>query len=103
MKFQKDFKDLFYNNQEIRNNSVKKNLKNGAQMIQQKEQLIPIHLQDQVAQKLKRLIKHGYQERATELTKDKSVKIALDSRNSSEETVNRKVELPYMEELISRI
>ena len=50
--------------------SVKVNLKEGAQITQQKRSPIPIHLQDQVAKELKRLIEHGHLERATETTKD---------------------------------
>ena len=116
IKLQNDFKDLFYNNKEIRNLSVKINLKTGAQIIQQKGRPIPIHLQDQVAQELKRLIKHGYVEKATEITencfvspavitvkKDNSIKIALDSRQLNEITVKRKTQMPNMEELIPRI
>ena len=69
-----------------------------------------------MALELKRLIKHGYLERATEITedcfpspavitvkKDKSVKIALDSRKLNEVTIKRKAQMPNMEELISRI
>ena len=116
IKLQNDFKDLFYNNKEIKNLSVKIQLKEGAQIIQQKARPIPIHLQDQVALDLKRLIKHGYLERATENTedcfvipavitvkKDKSIKIALDSRKLNEITIKRKAQMPNMEELISRI
>ena len=72
IKLQNDFKDLFYNNKEIKNLSVKTNLKTGAQITQQKGRSIPIHLQDQVAQELKRLIKHGYVEKATEKQKTAS-------------------------------
>ena len=90
------------------------NLKAGAQIIQRKRQ-IPIHLQDQVAQELKRPINHGYVDRATETTedgivspavitvkKDKAVKIALDSGKLNEDTVKRKTRMPNMEELKSR-
>ena len=35
--------------------------------------------------------------------KDKSVKIALDSRNLNEINIKRKAQMPNMEELISRI
>ena len=55
-------------------------------------------------------------ERSTELTegcfvspavitvkKDKSIKIALDSRKLNEATIKKKAQLPNMEELISRI
>ena len=116
IKLQNDFKDLFYNNKEIKNLSVKIQLKEGAQTIQQKGRPIPIHLQDQVALELKRLIKHGYLERATEITedcfvspavitvkKDKSIKIAQDSRKLNEVTIKRKAQMPNMEELTSRI
>ena len=70
IKLQNHFKGLFYNNRTttnikkmsttIKNLSVKINVKAGAQIIQQKGRPIPIHLQDQVAQELKRLMKHGY-------------------------------------------
>ena len=70
IKLLNDFKDLFYNNKEINNLSVKINLKTGAQKIQQKGRPIPIHLQDQVEQELKRLINHGYVEKATEITEN---------------------------------
>ena len=54
-KLQNDLKDLFYNNKEIKKISVKINLKAEAQIIQ-KGKPIPIHLKEQVAQELKRLI-----------------------------------------------
>ena len=69
-----------------------------------------------MAQEQKRLIKHGYVERATEITedcfvspavitvkKDKSVKTAFDSGKLNEITVKRKSQILNMEELISRI
>ena len=103
IKLQNDFKNLFYNSREIKNLSTKVQLKEGAQIIQQKGRPIPIHLQDQVALELKRLIKHGYLERATEITevcfvspavitvkKDKSMKTALDSRKLNEVTKKEK-------------
>ena len=116
LKLKNEFKDLFYNNTEIKDTVVKINLKENANIIQQKGRPIPIHLQDQVAEELKRLIKNGYLERATEITedcfvspavitvkKDKSIKIALDSRKLNEATIKRKAQMPNMEELISRI
>ena len=69
-----------------------------------------------MAQEFKRLINYGYVEKVTEITedcfvspavitvkKDKSVKIALDSRKLDEITVKRKAQKSNMEELISRI
>ena len=95
---------------------VKIDLKEDAKIIQQKGKPVPIHLQNQVAEEIKRQIKNGYLERATELTedcfvspalitvkKDKSVKIALNSRKLNEATVKRKAQMPNMEELKSRI
>ena len=68
-----------------------------------------------MAQELKCLIKHGYVERATEITedcfvspavitvkKDMSVKNAFESRKLNEITVKRKAQMPNVKELISR-
>ena len=68
IKLQNDFKDLFYNSKEIKNLSAKVQLKEGAQLIQQKERPIPIDLEDEVALELKRFMKHGSLKRATEIT-----------------------------------
>ena len=68
LKLKNEFKDLFYNNFETKNLSVEINLKVDAKIIQQKGRPIPIHLQDQVAEEIKRLIKNGYMERATKIT-----------------------------------
>ena len=56
LKLKNEFKDLFYNNTETKNLSVKINLKEGANIMQQKGRPIPIHLQYQVADENKRLI-----------------------------------------------
>ena len=69
-----------------------------------------------MAQELKGLMKHGYLERATDITedgfvstalltlkKDKLVKVGFDSRKLNEVTVKRKAQMPNMEELISQI
>ena len=116
LKLKNEFEDLFYNNTEIKDTLVKINLEENANIIQRKRRPISIHSQDQVAEELKRLIKNGYLERATEITgdcfvspavitvkKDKSIKIALDSRKLNEATIKRKAQMPNMEELISRI
>ena len=81
------------------------NLNAGAQIVQPKRGQISIQFQNQVAKELKRLIKHGYVERATYIAedcfvcpavipvkKDKSVKIDLNSRKLSEVTVKRKAQ-----------
>ena len=91
-------------------------LKPGAKIIQQKNRPIPIHLQPEVEKELNKLIKSGHVEKPRNInencfvspdvitvTKDKSVKIALDSRKLNDITVKRKAQMPNMEELISRI
>ena len=45
LKLKNEFKDLFYNNIEIKNLSVRINLKENAKIIQQKGRPIPIHSQ----------------------------------------------------------
>ena len=94
---------------------MKINPKEDAKIKQQKGRPIPIHLQDQVAEGIKRLIKNGYLGRATETTENcfvsvavitvekESMKSALDSRKLNEATVKRKDHMPNMEELISKI
>ena len=57
LKLKNEFKDLYYNNTEIKDTVVKINLKENANIIQQKGRLIPIHLQNQLAEELKILIK----------------------------------------------
>ena len=57
IEFQSDFKDSFHNKNEIKNIPVKVNLQKRAQRLQRKARPIPIHLQHQVTQELKRLIK----------------------------------------------
>ena len=85
----------------MKNLSVKINLKEDAKILQKKGRLVPIHLQEQVANEIKRLIKNG--PAVITVKKDKSVKIALDSRKLNEATIKRKAQMPNMEELISRI
>ena len=60
LKLKNDLKDLFYSNTEMKETVVKINLNENANMIQQKGKPIPLHLQDQVAEEMKRLIKNGY-------------------------------------------
>ena len=105
------------NNTEIKGTVVVKiNLKENANILQQKRRPIPIHLQYQVAEELKRLIKNGYLEKATEITedcfvspavitvkKDKSMKIALDSRKSNKATIKRKTQMPNIKNIAKNI
>ena len=60
LRLKNEFKDMFYNNTEIKDTVVKINLKENANKIQQKRRPIPFHLQDQVVEELKSLMKNGY-------------------------------------------
>ena len=110
------FKKLFHENKTIKGIEVDIELKPDAKLIQQKGRPIPIHLQPAVGKEIEKLKKNGHIEKATNINencfvspavitvkKDKSVKIALDSRKLNEITVKRKAQMPNMEELISRI
>ena len=77
---------------------------------------VPIHFQKNVREELEKFIKSGHIEKADETTencfispavitikKDKSFKMALDSRKLNEACRKRKAAMPNMEELISKI
>ena len=75
-----------------------------------------MHFQKTVKHELEKLIEQGHLEKADKTTencfissavitikKDKSVKIALDSRKINEACVKKKAAIPNMEEIISKI
>ena len=84
--------------------------------IQQKERPVPVYFQNSVRHELEKLNEKGHLEKADGTTqncfispavitirKDKSVKIALDSRKLNESCIKRKAAMPNMEELINKI
>ena len=110
------FKKFFHENHTVEGLEVKIQLKEDARLIHQKGRPIPIHLQQSVEKEINKLMKQGHIEKANNIDencfvspavitvkKDKSVKIALDSRKLNEITIKRKAQMPNMEELISRI
>ena len=116
MELKKKFKKLFKINTTIKNIQVDINLKPDAKIIQQKGRPIPIHLQESVGKEINKLKESGHLEKATGIDencfvspavitvkKDKSVKIALDSRKLNDISIKRKAQMPNMEELISRV
>ena len=111
-----NFKKLFTENHTVNGLEVKIQLKEDAKLIQQKGRPVPINLQQSVGKEIEKLIKQGHIEKANNIDenclvspvvitvkKDKSIKIALDSRKLNETSVKRKVQMPNMEELISRM
>ena len=112
----KEFENLFKNNHTIKNLTIDIQLKKDAKPVQQKGRPVPIHFQKIVKKELEKLIEKGHLEKADKTTencfvspavitieKDKSVKIALDSRKLNESCIKRKAKMPNMEELISQI
>ena len=111
-----DFRKLFKTNHTIKDLTIEIQLKKDAKPIQQKGRPVPIHFQKIVKNELDKLIEKGHLEKADKTTencfvspavitikKDKSVKIALDSRKLNESCIKRKATMPNMEELISQI
>ena len=97
----KKFKKLFNENHTVNGIEVKIQLKEDAKLIQQKGRPIPIHLQQSVGKEINKLMKQGHIEKANNIDencfvspavitvkKDKSVKIALDSRKLAKERRN---------------
>ena len=104
------FRKLFNENHTVNGIEVKIQLKEDAKLIQQKGRPIPIHLQQSVGKEISKLIRQGHIEKANNIDeicfvspavitvkKDKSVKIALDSRKLNEITIKRKAQMPNME------
>ena len=103
-------------NNTIKGIEIDINLKPNTQIIQQKARPIPIHLQQSVGNELKRIIKLGHIEKAKDLKndsfispvfmtvkKDRSIKIAIDSRKLNDACIKRQAQMPNMEELINKI
>ena len=95
---------------------MKIQLKPGTKPVQQKARPIPLHLQDAVEKEIQKLIESGHIEKLEEVPedtfispavitvkKDKSVKIAIDSRKLNESCIKRRPNMPNMEDLINRI
>ena len=111
-----EHEDLFKNNHTIKDLTIDLQLKKDTKPIQQKGRLVPRHFQKTVKKELEKLIESGHLEKADKTTencfvspavitmkKDKSVKIALDSRKLNEACVKRKAAMPNMDALISKI
>ena len=111
-----EYENLFKNNQTIKDLTTDIQLKKDVKPIQQRGRPVPIHFQKLVREELEKLIEQGHLEKADKTTvngfispavitikKDKSVKIALDSRKLNEACIKRKAAMPNMEALISKI
>ena len=108
--------DLFKNHHTIKDLTIDIQLKKVREPIQQRGRPVTIHFQKTIKHELEMLIEKGHLEKADKTTencfispavitikKDKSVKLALDSRELNEACVKRKAAMPNMEELIYKI
>ena len=110
-----EYEDLFKNNHTIKHLTIDTQLKKDIKPIQQKGRPVSIHFPKIVREKIEKLIEKRHHEKAGKTTencfmspavitikKDKSVKIALDSRKLNKACVKRKAATPNKEELISK-
>ena len=106
-----EFENVFEKNLTVKSLTIDIQLKKHARPIQQKGRPVPIHFQKIVKYELEKLIKKRQLEKAdkttencfvslavTTIKKDKSVKIALDSRKLNESCIKRKATMPNLEE-----
>ena len=109
------FQDLFENNETIKDTEKNIQLKPGHFPIKQKARQVPLHLEEDVERELKKLIRTGHLEKINDVDEDcfvspvvittksdKSVKIALDSRNLNDSCIKMRPHMPNMEELLNQ-
>ena len=110
------FPDLFENNTTIKDAEINIQLKPGHYPVKQKARPIPLQLQEAVGKEIEKLTKSGHSERVKQVDEDcfvspvvitvkndKSVKIALDSRNLNDSCIKVRPHMPNMEELLNQI
>ena len=94
------FRDLFENNETIKDTEIKIQLKPGHHPVKQKARPVPLHLQEDVGKELEKLIRTRHLETINDVDEDcfvspvvitiksdKSVKIALDSRKLNDSCI----------------
>ena len=102
-----EHEDLFKNNHTIRDLTIDIQLRKDIEPIQQKGRPVAIHFQKIVREELEKVIEKGQLEKADKTTencfispavitikKDKSVKIAVDSRKLIEACIKRRAAIP---------
>ena len=110
------FRELFENNETIKDTEIKIQFKPGHHPIKQKARPVPLHLQEDVGKELTKLIRTGHLEKVNDVDEDcfvslvvitiksdKSVKIALDSRELNDNCIKMRSHMPNMEDLLNQI
>ena len=106
----------FKNNITIKDTEKNIQLKPGHYTVKQKARSIPLHLQEEVCKELEKLMKTGHLEKLKRVDEDcfvspvvitvkndKSIKIALDSRNLNDSCIQIRPHMPNVEELLNQI
>ena len=114
--FVNEFPKLFERKGKIKNHQVRINFKTGAKITQEKGRRTPIQLQKALDEEIGRLLKEGHIERINEIKdnvfiqptvitvkKDRSVKIALDSRALNQAIEKDKYQMPNLENLLDMV
>ena len=109
-------RDLFENNETIKDKEIKIQLKPGHYPVKQKARPVPLHLQEDVGKELEKLIRTGHLEKINDVDEDyfvspvvitiksdKSVKLALDSRKLNDSCIKMRHHMPNIEELLNQI
>ena len=110
------FPDLFKNNTTIKDVEINIQLEAGHYPVKQKARPTPLHLQEAVGKENETLTKSGHLERVKQVDEDcfvspvvitvkndKSVKVALDSRNLNDSCIKVRPHMPNMEELLNQL
>ena len=112
----REFPKLFCRKGRVKNYKIKIEMKNDAEITQQKGRRVPIQLQNQVNKEIDKLLKEGHIEKVDKIQddvfiqptvitveKDKSVKIALDARALNQSLAKDKYQMPNPDNLIDMI
>ena len=110
------YSPLFTRQGQIRDHTVKIEIKPEAKITEQKGRPVPIQLEDAVQEEIERLINEGHIERITDVTdkqfiqpvvitvkRDKSVKIAPDARALNSELIKDKYQMSNLEHLVDML
>ena len=107
---------MFKNNTTIKDVEINIQLKAGHYPVKQKARPTPLHLQEAVGKENETLTKSGHLERVKQVDEDcfvspivitvkndKSVKVALDSRNLNDSCIKVRPHMPNKEELLNQL
>ena len=111
-----EFKELFSRHERLEGHEINAQYKENCVPKQQKGRRIPLQLQSSVEKELKKLIEMGHIEKVNEIKdyvfiqptvitvkRDKSIKIALDARETNGNIKKDKYQMPNLDNLLSKL